>query len=257
MKRVLCAALLASILPAAGAWAATNAFEEANDFVYVNGWQSGDHGGFGFFGGWLLSEGDGRAYTIGTSTGNGDGDSNGNDDIDTSGRAWSVSSEGAANVATATRRFNGLLDIGQLFATDIDFDPAAGEVVFALQNAAGGDRFRFATSPTIGTRLLDAGELDITSQLPPTDEGLYLQFLMTGLNTYVVVLTPGDGGAPVEFERTLGGLGGIDRLAFSVTADGVQPCEAFLNRLRVPEPTAGAALSAIGSLLVLARRRAA
>jgi hypothetical protein len=255
MRRAFCALLLASLLPATGAWASADAFDDAADVAYVDGWQDGDDGGAGFES-WLFTEGPGCGYATGTSTLNGDGDSDGNDDIDSSASSWSAWSEGAGNVAQATRPFIGNLDPGQVVAADVDYDPAGGEVVFALQTATGANRFRFATSPATGARLLDAGALDLSSVLPASDEGLFLQFVLTGPDTYVVVLTPGDGGVPVEFERMLGGTGGIDRLTFTVNAEGEEHREAFLNRIMVPEPASGAALSAIGALLLVARRRA-
>ena len=133
--------------------------------------------------------------------------------------------------------------VSQLAELGTDLDPkelqGCGELLLRL----------FAAS-------VDAGTLDITSVLPASDEGLFLEFVLTGHDTYTLVLIPGGGGTSVEFERTLAGTGWIDRLEFLASAETTAHREAFLNRIAVPEPGAGAALSALGALLLATRRRA-
>jgi hypothetical protein len=108
------------VLAASTGFAATDAFDRANELAYFDGFQDGDDGGSGWDGGWVfLGSGDSAGLTLDTSTNNGDGDTDGDGDIDTANVAWEIFAQGGDS-ARVSRHFVGELAIGQVFSVNLD-----------------------------------------------------------------------------------------------------------------------------------------
>lgn len=216
------AAIGAAALLAPLAFASAPAYDNASAYAYNAGWATGMNGGYGF-GPWVLSvtPGGNGGQFIWKSTTNGDGLDNGivgglagDGDIDTtlgpnpdiSGpvppllpnvtdpRSWGMWNAGG--VTDAIRPFTGgPLTLGQRFSVDFDNGyVASGQTVgVGLYNAAGlplwevyfiGGNANYFNNDAAG---------QVATIVGYGDEGLHVDFALTGPNTYRMTLTRRDG----------------------------------------------------------------
>ncbi|MCP4358965.1 MAG: hypothetical protein GY796_13175 [Chloroflexi bacterium] len=169
---------------------ATSARDQADATAYA-AWANGDNDGYGF-GAWTLTSGTNAGHFMGASTGNGAAtDTNGDGDIDTSGESWGMWAN-SGDTADAVRPFNSALTVGDQFQIQIDngYIDNGNTVGFALRNSANANLFELyfvggGTSYTIN----DASG-QIATGIGITDEGLHIQFTLTGTDTYRVIVTP-------------------------------------------------------------------
>jgi hypothetical protein len=216
--------------------AASPAFDSAADPAYDDGWQSGDDGGTGWGGPWLISGSAlGQGAFIGSSTTNGDGDDDQDGDIDTAGRAFGLFVELEGAVVSAFRNFDGSLAIGESFSLDLDNDPGSGEPGFRLYPGMGDFRFRFRYSPFFGTYQVVDADGFVPLGIPGTDEGLRVEFTLTGADTYALAVTPA-GGATSVHSGTLASAGAIVRLALVGSGEDATRRDTFFNNLSVTPP---------------------
>ena len=234
--------------------AAVLAYDDASSPAYNTGWTTGTNGGTGF-GPWRVLPGQNSNASgafIGTSANNGDGgaDQPPPTDIDVAGESWGLYANGG-QAAEALRPLTGALDVGQHITLRFDngWIDDGGRVGFSF-NSATEDRL---------TVYFVGGEQNYTifdqSGVPDTgigftDEGLAVDFELTGRDTYSLSLTPA-GGSAVVFSGGLVGPGGSgieSVLIFNTNAGPFSQRDVFVNSLAVvPEPTAAIALLALGA----------
>lgn len=241
------------------------AFGPASDYAsgdaYDDGWIDGDDGGVGWPGEYPWTFNPTVApLTVETSTANGDGDSNGDGDIDTDGRAFTLVALNSSLSAAVRFLYPVPLQVGERVAFDFDA-VGAGALYFAscslveytgtpqerwaLQVA--GDRTQYAFVDATGTN--DMG-------VPLSDEGVHVEFDLTGADTYTARVTP-LGGATTERSGTLGGAGDIVSFQCTIGGGGSGTYKAHFNSIVVPEPGATASALAAALALTLAGRRRA
>lgn len=236
--------------------------DTASDAVYNDGWQTGDNGGFGF-GAWTIrtTTGGNDAFNgvfVGSSTGNGDGDSNGDGDINTSpgNRALGLYAN-SGNAAVAFRAFNTPLSLGHTFYISMDngyINTGGPSVGFTLRSGNAnsstadynvGARFEFLfLGGDTGYTVIDGtGTHYFTPNIGFTDEGLRLQFFMTGVNSYSLVVSNTSGTVLSSISGTLGGTLNAPIDSFAVYNRGAgsgSAYDAFFNSFTqlsaVPEP---------------------
>lgn len=260
---LLIAAVFGSGLHAPASHAVDFAEDAADDPVYANGWQNGDDGGAGWDGGWdffRLGEASDVVYGIESSTLNGVGDPNGDGDIDTHGLAWKLSARNGANVG-AERRFASPMRVGDTFSIDIDVVDLPLHV-FAIIDFEGDvtsvPRMSFGMRDGAQNYHYYDAQGDTDSGVAVNENGLHVEFTVTGANTYTMLLTPRIG-APASHAGVLHGSGPITTVGVYLTAD-VSPNmrSAFFNSaLLVPEAGSDAAgATALASLGLFYRARA-
>lgn len=251
---VLCSLVAASI--AGEALAAADAYDDASDPVYSDGFQAGDNGGTGWGGGWV-KQGVALA-SIGSSTDNGNGDDNLDGDIDTDGAAFLFAPTPAGG-QSMRRNFSGTLVVGDRVSYDFDNDPIALGGFVSLELQAGNSiRFGFGWYGNLN----EYGIVDATGnpiriiEVPLDDEGMRVEFTLTGTNTYQVDITPA-GRATITETGTLSGSGAIDRFRLNAGSDGTAR-NSYFNAIGVnvvPEPAAALSGWAAAAALVLAKLR--
>jgi PKD repeat protein len=170
--------------------------------AYNDGWQSGDNDGSGF-GPWSLAPATnnnnegfflGEASTNGSSIFNGSAnDSNGDNDIDTDGKALGLYANGGFNFeARATRSFLGAFGKGSVLKADFDngFIDNGSQIEFILRSTTNINSI-FVRMVGGGTHyaLQDAYGLTIFTSIPYTDEGIHVEVTNLGGDQYEVELT--------------------------------------------------------------------
>lgn len=258
--------------------------DTAADAVYNDGWQTGDNGGTGF-GAWTIRTTTGandsnNGVFVGSSKNNGDGDTNGDHDINTplsaTGRALGMyANNGYA--AVGYRAFNVPLTIGHTFYLSMDngyIDSGGPSVGFTLRTGNAnsstadynaGARFEFLfVGGDSGYKVVDGTGVHFFSpNIGFTDEGLRIEFFLTGLNTYSIVVSNTSGTVLSSRTGTLGGTLNAPIESFAVYNRGAgagSARDAFFNSFTqlsaVPEP--GVALMlVVGGGLIWVRRRMA
>lgn len=242
------------------------AFGPASDFAsaaaYGDGWIDGDDGGSGWdpLYPWTFSPTQ-APFVAASSTANGDGDTNGDGDIDTGGRAFGLL---ALNTSYnyAVRFFGAVpLQVGEHASWDFDA-VGSGALYFAscsLMEYVGTPQQRFAIhvkGDLANYQVVDAGGL-VDLGIPVSDEGIHVEFELTGVNSYTTRLTP-LGGATTLRSGTLGGAGDIVAFFCSIGGGGSSnggTHKAYFNSVAIPEPGALASMLAAFAALALCRKR--
>ncbi len=267
------------------AWASNAADDNASSYAYNPGWNNGSNGGFGF-GAWVLSANGGNHF-IWDSTKNGDALDNGivggvagDGDINTTlgpspdiapyppanvtvPRSWGMWNGGG--VTDAIRPFTGgPLGLGQHFQVDFDngFLGTGATVGIGLYNAA--------NQPLWEVYFVGGGAFYVNNDLagpaptavPYGDEGLHVDFMLTGPVAYTMTLTRRDGNTQT-INGSLINPGGAnpDRniaefRAFDVSNVNDDPHHFYINSLAVPEPSSWmlAVIGLVGALMIRRRK---
>ena len=235
---------VSAILSAVPARAVCNQSDDASQSAYSGGWTNGADGGSGF-GAWVLTpspnNGNG-GFFIGDSRNNGAAvDSNSDGDINTTGnKAWGVYAN-SGTTADAVRAIDAPLIVGQIFKLDfdngfIDGGGNPGAVGFGLQTSGGQNRFEFYFKGGNANYFInDNRGLDQNSGVTFTDEGLHIEFQLTGADTYSITVTRKVNGASTTITNTLAGTAGaaIAKLRFFNynPGSGGSSKDAFYNSL--------------------------
>ena len=239
------------------------AFGPASDFAdaaaYQDGWIDGDDGGTGWPAAypWTFSPTN-APFAIASSTSNGDGDSNGDDDIDTNGKAFQLVALNAST-AYAVRFLDPIpLLVGERVAFDFDA-VGTGSLYYAscsLMEYVGTPQQRWAfhvAGDATNYAMIDAAGMNSIG-IPITDEGVHVEFDLTGANSYTAHVTP-LGGAAVERSGTLAQSGDIVAFLCAIGGGGAGNYSAFFNSVVVPEPgSLVSALAAVATLALLGKR---
>ena len=258
MKRV---AVVCAI--AFGVATAAAAFGPASDFAdataYADGWIDGDEGGTGWPADlpWTFLP-TVAPFAIESSTSNGDGDSNADGDIDTAGKSFKLVALNDA-LGYAIRFLDPVpLLIGDRVAFDFDA-VGSGSLYFAscslMENIGtpqqrwafhvAGDAAHYAMIDSAGTTSLG---------IPITDEGVHVEFDLTGADSYTARVTP-LGGATTVRSGTLASGGDITSLLCAIGGGGAGTSSAYFNSVVIPEPGAlASALAAVAALAAIAKR---
>ena len=239
------------------------AFGPASDFAsaaaYDDGWTDGDDGGSGWpaLYPWTFSPTN-APFAVESSTGNGDGDTNLDGDIDTAGRAFTLVALNTS-IAYAVRFFDPLpLQVGEHVA--FDFDAAgAGPLYFAscaLMEYVDTPQQRWGVQ--VSGDATNYGIIDATGVadvgVPLDDEGVHVEFELTGADSYASWVTP-LGGTTTARSGTLGGSGDIVGVLCAIGGGGEGVSKAYFNSIVVPEPGAAAAAFAAALTIALGKRR--
>lgn len=239
------------------------AFGPASDFAsaaaYGDGWIDGDEGGTGWDPAypWTFSPTN-APFAAESSTGNGNGDTNGDGDIDTGNRAFGmIALNSSFNYAV---RFLGAVPLLVGERASWDFDAVGSGAIYfascALMEYVDTPEQRFAihiAGELANYQVIDAaGMVDLG--IPVTDEGIHVEFDLTGADSYTSRLTP-LGGTMIEHSGTLGGAGDIVAFLCAIGGGGSGTYKAYFNSVVIPEPGAVAsALAAVAALAVLGKR---
>jgi hypothetical protein len=247
-----CLAATAFALSSGSTRAAQLAFDNASQSVYADGWQTGDNGGFGF-GAWTITP-TGQGL-IGSSTANGDAQAPAGD-IDTPGsRSWALAFVSDSTTITAVRPLTGPLNAGQHIMFDIDGSSTPNSEFMEVHlGSASGDRWYVQIRPTAIAFIGSSQSLVI----PPTREGVHVDFTLTGADTYALsanVL----GAQPTVVTGTLAGTTGslIDQVSLQFIELSFVAGDVFYsNSLAVtPEPSGGLLLMCAGATSMARPRR--
>jgi len=285
MKKTSLIVCLMIPLMLATAQAANPAFDNASAWAYNDGWQTGDNGGYGWAPWSLTTSLSTSGHFIWDSTKNGNGlddgivgglaadsdinttigpvpDQSGDPDPNTTDpRAWGMWANGGAQ-ADAYRPFTGgPLGIGEKFRMDFDngYVDTGGSVGLGLQNAAGQTLWEvfFAGGGNFYMNNDAAGVVATTVGFG--DEGLHVDFTLTGPAAYTMTLTRRDG-----VSQTINGnlIGQADQNiaqvhAFNWNAGAGSDHDAYFNSMLVPEPGTATlfGLALAGAVGWLRRRR--
>lgn len=260
-------AAIVVMAPGMPASAALIASDNAADTVYNPDWDNGDNGGSGWGGGWVLSTSNGNPSNAGhfvfDSTANADGADNGNvggasgdGDINTSSKAWGLYGN-SGQTSNAVRPFSGSLNVGQGFNIDMDngYLDGGATVGFGLQDSSGNNRLEvFFAGGNANYTVFGSAAQD--SLIGYTDEGLDIDFLLTGTDSYSVKLTRKDG-TTNTLTGTLGGTSGSGvsqvRL-FNFNAGGAGSNNLYFNSIAVTPEPASLGVLALAGIAMLRRR---
>ena len=242
------------VLASSPGFAATEAFDRANNLAYLDGFQEGDDGGTGWDAGWVfLGLGD-TGLDLATSTNNGDGDTDGDGDIDTANVAWEIFAS-SGGVARVSRHFVGNLLVGQVFSVELDAVPHADpyiagvELIDGLSSCA---EFRWNGDDT-EFLVVDADGFFVFP-LAVTDEGIHVEYELTGASSYTLRANA-LGGPVVEREGVRDPACFPNGVFFFVESDSGATRRLFFNQISVPEPAPTAASYAAAFVPLAALRR--
>lgn len=264
MMRNAISILVCLLLAGGSALAASMASDSAASTTYNGGWTNGSTGGYGF-GAWTISTPNspsGSGTFIGSSTNNGSYPSGG---IDVSGESWGLYAN-SANLAQAYRSFQGgNLSSGQTLRLSVDngWIATSSTVGFSLWNASNENLFEFyfvGDNPG-GDYAINRYGGEQETGYGWTDDGLNLEFTLTGPTSYFFSVVAAGGGTPSTFTGNLlapaGGQGVAQVRFFNYNAGSGQNYDTFYNSMSVvPEPTTLALIGlTLGSLYLFLRRR--
>lgn len=278
------AAVAVALSLSATAFASNPAADNASSYAYNPAvWPNASNGGFGFAPWQLAVVGGAGGHFIFTSTGNADALDNGiaggligDWDIDTTvgpspdvptyppanvtdPRSWGMWNIGG--VTDAIRPFTGgPLALGQHVKVDFDngFAQSGNTVGIGLQNAAGQNLWEvyFVGGGAFYINNDAAGPAPTT--VAYGDEGLHVDFMLTGAASYTMTLTRRDG----VFQTINGNLinpGGTTPdqnitqfRAFDANGPGGDANNFYINSLAVPEPSSWmlAVMGLVGALMI-------
>ncbi len=164
--------------------------DSADDAAYDTGWDAATSGGTGWTDNWTFTGRSGTANIfIGDSTSNGAG-SNNDADINTGRKAWALYS-GTTELIDATRNFPSLTPGDSLrLHMDNGWVSSGGSVGFNLRNSSGESllEFYFAGGDSFYS-LVDGSGVNSTS-IGFTDQGLDIEFTLTGTEDYSIRIVP-------------------------------------------------------------------
>jgi len=244
-------AILVSVLAlplATSAQAATLAYDDASDSVYDDGWTTGDNGGSGWGSAWGGLNAP-PTFGLASSTTNGDGDSNSDGAIDTGGRAWAATASVLYQPYNASRLFDGVLSVGQTVTVEMDHDPVPdpGYVGIRLTSSVGEQRFALIWYG-YGQSYYAIGAVSEPMNVSYSDEGVVIEFTLTGADSFSVKVTP-IGGSSTTAVGTLGAGVDVKHLILNGSSSGISET-AYFNSIAVPEPSR-ALMLVVGCLLLL------
>jgi len=221
----------------------------AHEYEYNDGWQTGDDDGGITFDSWILGttggSGSQNGHFIGNSTNNNacaspSGDTNGDNDISLFGEAWGIyANDGFA--ADAVRPFGDPVGKGGKVSIHMDNGcvQTGGTVGITLQNSSGNVLAEF---------YLVGGDANYTvndaavsnSGVAFTDEGLIVEYTVTGLSTYDLKITRLATGAVTTltgrtFKNPAGGQAPGRIRPFNANAGSGANNDAYFNQLRLCE----------------------
>jgi hypothetical protein len=244
---------------------AANAFGPASDYAdaaaYADGWTDGDDGGTGWNPDypWTFSTAV-APFAIESSTLNGDGDSDGDGDIDTNGKAFTMVALNSSLYYAVRFLYPVPLQVGERVAFDFD---AVGSGALYFASCA---LMEYTDTPQQRWGLQVAGDatnygmIDSTGVadlgVPIGDEGIHVEFDLTGADTYTSRVTP-LGGASTERSGALAGSGDIVAFLCAIGGGGAGTYKAYFNSIVIPEPGATASALAAALAIAAARRRRA
>jgi hypothetical protein len=213
--------------------------DQADNAAYDPSWDSGDNGGNGF-GPWSLSAGANAGFFVGDSRTNGDGNSNGDNDINTGGKAWGMyaNSGGQSN---AFRTFSADFTPGTVFTIKMDngWIESGGAVGLGLRNSSGNDLFEFYFRNGEADYKYNDASGEHGTGFNFSDEGLELNFTLLTATTYQLVVNPLTGGS-FSFTGSLKNPAGgqaVNRLRlFNANAGFTGQRNAFFNEAGVCYP---------------------
>jgi hypothetical protein len=250
-----------------GAYAASNASDNAANAAYSGGWANGSNGGSGF-GAWALSAGTNSGFFIGDSTTNAGGTSGG---INTSGKAFGEFAN-TGDTASAVRPFTGSLNVGQTFSLQMDqgFQDNGSTVGFGLQNASGQNLFELYYIGGDATNSWktnsSAGQQNLSPNVGFSGDGFNVTFTLQAGNTYTGTFSDMHGNS-ANFSGTLTTQAGGEAISqarlFNANAGTTSNNDVYFNNMSitsVPEPgtilsfLSGSSL--LGAFLFIRRRRA-
>lgn len=221
--------------------AATTAFDDASQVVYDDGWQTGDNGGAGWGGGWIVDSGGFgvRSYLLGDSDSNGSGAGPGIDTPTDVGRSWGIrASNSPQSQGAAIRAFNGILSVGQTLRLALDHGtlapgPADGVMGFGIRSGAT-NVFEFLGT-SVSSVYLYSDQIGFhSSTVPLTTGGVDLQFKLTGPTTYSLMIANRDGSGSQLLNGTFGPFGLSALRVFNFRAGNAIPAsDAFFNRIAI------------------------
>lgn len=209
-------------------------------------WQTGDNDAT-LFGTWTLSTTDPNppvnGHFVASATGNNacvlpSGDVNGDGDINLLGESWGLYAN-SGQTASAVRPL--LSPLGKGGKLSIGFDngciQAGGTVGFSLQNASGQNLAEFYFIGGSGSYTINDAATTPTG-ISFTDEGLLVEYTITGLSTYDLKVTTLATGAVNTFAgRTFlnpsGGQAPARIRLFNNNAGAGSTADAYYNQLRV------------------------
>ena len=239
--------------------AAVLAADDAARAAYNAGWTNGSNGGSGF-GPWSLSpqpNSNNAGFFVGSSANNGDGGGQAPPpgDIDVAGESWGLYANNG-QTADAVRPLTGALDVGQriTFRFDNGWIDDGGRVGFEFDSATEDRLTVFFVGGQQNYTINDSSGLRDTG-IGFTDEGMAVDLLLTGPDSYSLTLTPAGSLAVTFTGDMVGPVGsGIEAIhVFNDNAGSFSQRDVFVNSLAViPEP------GALGGLMVAAvalRRR--
>ncbi len=231
------AAMVAVLLLPTSVFAAAMAFDSAASPAYDDGWASNDNGGSGFL-----------PWSSVTPPGANSGTElavNSEVDVKTplsSGRAWGIyANDGIVDTpsgyASALRRFDGILDVGQTF--HIDFDngaPAAGDSGIFFMNPSGSRQVGLYATASSNYNLWFGNSAAATT-IPRTSSGVHIALTLPTADSYSMAVTPLAGGPTTTLTGLLEKAGGIDRAHFSHYRTGLPDDQrTYFNNMEILDP---------------------
>jgi hypothetical protein len=262
MRILVASALLALLCPAASCFSQIAADSAQNYPMTVGGgvWNNGDNNGFGFQPWQFVVNGSGGLF-LGDSTENG-GNGLGNGGSSGGINSPNIRAFGAfannGGTADAVRPFSVPLAIGNTFSFDFDngfIDNGAMEGIRLADSTTGSTMWEFIfTGGQSVYQVFDArGFVDTT--LPFTDDGMHVDFTLTGTTSYAVTIQQADSTTRV-ITGNLANPGSVSEFSFFDHNGGFNSSNnVYANNLViVPEPNVPT-LIFLGGLLALIWKR--
>jgi hypothetical protein len=267
MMKKLALGIVSLGVMAIGAYAASNASDNAGNYSNPAGWTG--NGGSGWGGAWTFTTPANSGDFLGDSTTNASNPSGGINSGN--GLAWGLFANTGAT-SDATRPFSGSLSVGQTFSLQIDqgFQDAGSTVGFGLQNASGQNLFEAYYIGGDATNSWktnsSAGQQNLSPNVGFSGDGFNVTFTLQAGNTYAGTFSDMHGNS-ANFSGTLSTQAGGEAISqvrlFNSNAGNGGTNDQYFNNMSitsVPEPgtilsfLSGSSL--LGAFLFIRRRRA-